>query len=68
MLRVRVRWPAGLEPASPGSRRVGPFCRYTTATNGDPAPGSTAMRVGGRVYFLAFSLAGSDSTPYREVD
>jgi hypothetical protein len=24
--------------------------------------------VGGRVYFLAFSLAGPDSTPYREVD
>ncbi len=24
--------------------------------------------VGGRVYFLAFSLPGPDSTPYREVD
>jgi hypothetical protein len=24
--------------------------------------------VGGRVYFLAFSLAGPGSTPYREVD
>ena len=26
------------------------------------------MLVGGRVYFLAFSLAGPDSTPDREVD
>jgi hypothetical protein len=28
----------------------------------------TRVLVGGRVYFLAFSLAGPDSTPYREVD
>ena len=50
---------------SPASRgRWGGQLPHSQKTNVNPSPGSTATLVGGRVY----SLAGPNSTPYREVD
>jgi hypothetical protein len=48
--------------------------RATRAVNGreaqvhDPWRGLPTELVAARVYFLAFSLAGPETTPYREVD
>ena len=65
----RKVWLAGLEPAIPGFQgRWGGQLPHSQKISDEPSPGSAATLVGGRVYFLAFSLAGPVSTPYREVD
>src|ERR1700722_20840173 len=64
----RKVWLAGLEPAIPGFQgRWGGQLPHSQMTNVVMAWNRRCWWAN-RVYFLAFSLSGPESAPYREVD
>jgi hypothetical protein len=65
----RKVWLAGLEPAIPGFQgRWGGQLPHSQMSTAVISPGRPRCWWATRVYFLAFSLSGPESTPYREVD